>query len=248
MFCTPSLGMPYVMQRIALLRSSGPADSGCPAAFGVGLLASLACPSAVSGGIFPSGGSTISDVRFSIVRSIITVALPVAFGFLNSCRVGEKREKKIVSAGKSLFEFDVEEPRRPLFQLSDLLVRQELSSFQLLRAFQGRGADVQPDALQIRLAVWCQRRRPRPSSDLRPSPPRQQRRPGHSGTRRTFYFPLHFTFYFLLLTFYFLLSEDPRHRSAHSPGRPSARSVSRPLSHPKVQRNGILMPAPATSR
>ena len=86
---------------MALLRSSGPAAGGPPAAVGGGVLANLSDPSGVIGGILPSGGSTMSDVRLSMVRSIITVALLVARRagavFVG---VGEQGEKEIVSARK----------------------------------------------------------------------------------------------------------------------------------------------------
>src|SRR5207247_429397 len=76
---TPSRGTPYVRQRSALLRSSGPVVAAArPAATAASYLWR---PSGVQG-IFPSTGSTISDVRLSKSLSIISRTLPVALGFL----------------------------------------------------------------------------------------------------------------------------------------------------------------------
>ena len=66
----------------------------------------------------------MSDVRFSIVRSIITVALPVAVGLL-SVGVGEQGEKEVVSAGKVAVGVEVEEPRGSLLELGDFVVGQK---------------------------------------------------------------------------------------------------------------------------
>ena len=155
------------MQRSALLRSSGPAAGRPPAAVGGGVLANLACPSGVIAGIFPSGGSTMSDVRlldrpFDHHRGTAgRRRARVSIG------VGQQGEKEIVSAGKVAVGVDVEEPLGSPFELGDFFVRQKLPPGEFLRPFQRRGALVQPHALQIRLAVRRQRRRPRPSPDPR---------------------------------------------------------------------------------
>jgi hypothetical protein len=143
-----------------LLRSSGPDGSGPDGGLGLGpanaaaSAASRLCrPSGVMGGIFPSGGSTISDVRLSISLTAPT-PLPVAFRFLYT------PEKEIVSSSGVAVHVAPEEPRRVLPQRSHFLVGQESFSFERLRPFQRSGVVVQPDALKIRPTVRCPWRSP----------------------------------------------------------------------------------------
>ena len=68
--------------------------------------------------------------------------------------------KEIVAAGEITIGVDVEDARRPPFEFGDFLVCQQRPPGKFLRAFQRRGALVQPHALQIGFAVRRQRRRP----------------------------------------------------------------------------------------
>ena len=74
--------------------------------------------------------------------------------------IGHQGLKEIVAAGEITIGVDVEDPRRPPFEFGDFLVCQQRPPGEFLRAFQRRGALVQPHALEIGLAVRSQGWRP----------------------------------------------------------------------------------------
>ena len=103
----------------------------------------------------PSGGSTISEVRLSNSRSIISNVRARRRRAREAIDIGERGEEDGVSRG----EIGVGVPEETIgapAQLRDLVVGQRRPAFERLGAFERGRAVVQPDALQIGMAVGAE--------------------------------------------------------------------------------------------
>ena len=128
----PSRGTPQVRQRLGP-DTSDALPGRCRAAV---TAACLRAASPVSAGMFPSAGSTTSDVWLSNSRSSISSAPCVAFGFLKGSRIFPCGKEYIVS-GLKIRVWPSKDSSGPSGKFSDFLIRQVRSIFERFRPSNG---------------------------------------------------------------------------------------------------------------